>query len=158
MVLQLLVKTAHYGLYENHGAVHKGDSGVDIFFPEDIIVPSKQTILIDLGIKCEMREINNTFKSADQSFFINKSYYLYPRSSIYKTPLRLANSVGIIDSGYRGNIKVAVDNISDDDYCIKRGVKLFQICAPDLSMIQIVLTDTLTESVRGTGGFGSTGA
>ena len=37
----------------------------------------------------------------------NIGYYLYPRSSISKTPLILANSVGIIDSGYRGNIKAA---------------------------------------------------
>ena len=41
-------------------------------------------------------------------------YYSYPRSSISKTPLLLANNVGIIDSGYRGNIKVAFDNYSQN--------------------------------------------
>ena len=55
-------------------------------------------------------------------------YYLYPRSSISKTPLRLCNSVGIIDAGYRGNIMAFVDNI-DEDYDL--GTRLFQLCDPN---------------------------
>lgn len=158
MALQLFIKTGENNdLYQNHSAAYKGDSGIDLFFPRDVTIPAHGTLLVDLGISCEMREINKTFKSADQSFFTSKSYYLYPRSSIYKTPIRLANNVGIIDAGYRGNIKVALDNKSDKDYVINRGVKLFQICAPSLDEIKIVLTDTLTDTVRGTGGFGSSG-
>lgn len=157
MALQLFVKTQHLDLYENHSSVHKGDSGIDLFFPEDVIVKAKSTSLLDLGLSCELKEINQTFKSADQSFFVNKSYYLYPRSSIYKTPLRMANSVGIIDAGYRGNIKVAVDNTSDSDYEIKKGIRLFQICSPDLKQMKMVLVDRLSDSSRGAGGFGSSG-
>ena len=48
----------------------------------------------------------------------NVSYYLYPRSSIIKTPLRMSNSVGIIDAGYRGNIIGCVDNIGDIPYTV----------------------------------------
>ena len=130
MVLQLLINTGeNIGLYEKHAAAYQGDSGIDIFFPSDVVVPANSTLLVDLGISCEMREINSKFKSADQSFFVNKSYLLYPRSSIYKTPVRLANSIGIIDAGYRGNIKVALDNNTGKDYLINKGVKLFQICA-----------------------------
>ena len=88
-------------------------------------------------------------------------------SSSYRSPFRrargalnignLANSVGIIDSGYRGNILAAVDNIWDQPYDLKKGTRLFQICAPDLTPINVELVDSLDETVRGAGGFGSTG-
>jgi dUTP pyrophosphatase len=86
-----------------------------------------------------------------------KPFYVYPRSSLSKTSLRLANSVGIIDSGYRGNILVAVDNIRDKPFQLRRGTRLFQICAPDLSPLSVKLVNSLDKTVRGAGGFGSTG-
>ncbi len=95
-------------------------------------------------------------------------YYLYPRSSIVKTSLRLANSVGIIDSGYRGELIAVVDkHDSSNDWktVLKRDCKqydrLFQICSGDLSpfLVEIVENESdlglITE--RGCGGFGSTG-
>jgi len=57
----------------------------------------------------------------------NKAYYLFPRSSISKTPLRLANSIGLIDGGYRGEIVAMVDNIYDEDYEVKEGERYFQL-------------------------------
>ena len=88
------------------------------------------------------------------------SYYIYMRSSGARTPLRLANSVGIIDAGYRGNIIAAVDNIKDIDYTIEAGTRLFQICSPILEPINLEvleLTQNLSETERGNNGFGSTG-
>ena len=82
---------------------------------------------------------------------------LVPRSSIWRTSLRQANSIGIIDAGYRGHIMVPVDNISNEDYIIKPGERLFQIVHPLLKPIEVELTDTLSETERGSGGFGSTG-
>ena len=84
------------------------------------------------------------------------SYYLYSRSSIVKTPLRLANSVGIIDAGYRGNIMAYVDNIKTEDYIVERGTRLFQICSGDLSPLTFEMVNQLSETTRGIGGFGST--
>lgn len=144
-VLYLNTKSDFYA----HTASYVNDAGIDLYFPEDFIVPggnSDKSYFISLGISCEM-------KCNDRSC----SYYLYPRSSISKTPLILANSVGIIDSGYRGEIMVAVRNLSNVDFLIKKGERLFQICAPDLSGISLVLTDTLSSSDRGANGFGSTG-
>ena len=74
----------------------------------------------------------------------------------------MANSVGIIDSGYRGNIMAKVRNIpfnsSDDlNYKIEEGTRLFQICAPDLSPFKVRLVNELSTTSRGEGGFGSTG-
>lgn len=100
-------------------------------------------------------------------------FYLYPRSSISKTRMRLANSVGIIDAGYRGDLIAAVDTIglfgSTDIWHIwketlspiKKYDRYFQVCAPDLSpfLVHIVETeqDLSPPTDRGAGGFGSTG-
>jgi dUTP pyrophosphatase len=136
-------------LYENHSTYHAGDSGLDLFFPEEVVVGPGETKVIDLKIKCEacMNDSNDS----------NVSYYLYPRSSISKTPLRMANSVGIIDAGYRGSIMVAVDNRSQEPYRVERGQRLFQICSPILAPISFAIVNALTDTTRGEGGFGSTG-
>ena len=100
-------------------------------------------------------------------------FYLYPRSSISKTRMRLANSVGIIDAGYRGDLIAAVDTIglfgSNDIWHIwketlspiKKYDRYFQVCAPDLSPFLVHIVETEAElgapTTRGAGGFGSTG-
>lgn len=133
------------------------DSGLDLYVLEDINIKVGETVFIDFGIQCEMIKDNN-----------NIGYYLYPRSSISKTPLIMANSVGIIDSGYRGNIKGAVKYIPSNDYfihnkenypdyLIKKGTRLFQICAPSLEVFFTTISSELSSSKRGEGGFGSTG-
>jgi len=128
------------------------DSGLDLCCPQDIIIKSGETAFIDLGIQCAAWLPTEYGKPV-----IPSGFYMYPRSSISKTPLRLANSVGIIDSGYRGNLIAAVDNIKNQDYAIRRGQRLFQICAPDLSRVKITLVKELSKTERGSGGFGSTG-
>ncbi len=130
-------------LYENHGHFHDGDAGIDLFVTEDQIIEAGETARIHLGICCENAE--------------NKPYLLMPRSSIAKTPLRLCNSIGLIDGGYRGEIMAAVDNIKDEDYKIEKGQRLFQLVAMDGSPIKFELVDKLTDTTRGEGGFGSTG-
>ena len=89
-------------MYKNHNHFHPGDSGLDIYIIENQIINPGETIRLKLGISCENLDA--------------KSYFLMPRSSISKTPLRLANSVGLIDAGYRGEIMAAVDNIKDFAY------------------------------------------
>jgi len=85
-------------------------------------------------------------------------YYLYPRSSLSKTSLRLANSVGIIDSGYRGDI-IGMFDCVHSDYVVKSLDRLVQICAPSLVPIFVEMmtsADELTVTTRGRGCFGST--
>jgi len=136
-------------MYRNHGSFHEGDSGLDVFFPEDVTIGARETLLVDLQIQCEaVLETNNTR---------NLSYYLYPRSSLVRTPLRMANSVGIIDAGYRGNLQVALDHFGDTEYTIEAGTRLFQICSPTLDPIHLELVEGLSNTERGSGGFGSTG-
>ena len=138
-------------LYENHTSYHKGDSGLDLFTYERIIIPANaRSFQIDLGISCEA--------FMDETKKHNISYYLYPRSSMgSKTPLRLSNSVGIIDSGYRGNIIGIVDNISNEEFIIEQNTRIFQLCSPSLSPISFEVVNSLSSTSRGTGGLGSTG-
>jgi dUTP pyrophosphatase len=69
----------------------------------------------------------------------------------------LANSVGIIDAGYRGEICAMVRNCSNEPYLIALGDKLFQLCAPDLKPLEITIVNELSDSERSDSGFGSTG-
>lgn len=141
---------------------HK-DSGFDLFMPECKLEP-RETRLIDLGIKCAASHMISIKTNFDSNMVngrvyhhIPNAYYLYPRSSIYKTPFRLANCVGIIDSGYRGNLMVALDNTSDEPQTIQEGTRLFQICMPDLKPFKIDIVKSVDLTIRGSGGFGSTG-
>ncbi len=146
MKLHICAETpALHAVYENHTTYHEGDSGLDLFFPEEVTIQPGETKLINLGIRCEAF-LNDR----------NCSYYLYPRSSISKTPLRMANSVGIIDAGYRGLLMVAVDNRSTEPYTVEVGSRLFQICSPNLTPITFELVNCLSSTDRGEGGFGST--
>lgn len=133
--------------YTNHKSAYLGDCGIDLFFSQDYVCNPGVTTTIDLGISCMMTD------TLDRQI----SYYVFPRSSISKTPLMMHNSVAIIDSNYRGNIKVAVRNISNTAYFIRKGDRLFQVCSPGLDNLRVKVVDELPESERGSNGFGSSG-
>lgn len=143
--------------YEPYMEKYCFNAGFDLFCPEDTESIGSQKVVLDHKIKCCMRVVG------ENEQFV--SYYLYSRSSLpLKTPLRLANNVGIIDSGYRGNIKGVFDNITGYDfmdYLIEFGSRLLQICPPNLEYpMKIIILDNLShlgETERGEGGFGSTG-
>ena len=83
---------------------------------------------------------------------------IIPRSSIgAKTPLRLSNSVGLIDSGYRGELGVLYDNISDSPYAINAGDRIAQLLVMPSYRFKPEVVETLEDSDRGEGGFGSSG-
>ena len=130
-------------LYQNHGHFHDGDAGLDLYILENQTFLPGETKLLKLGISCEPQD--------------GKAYFLMPRSSISKTPLRLANSLGLIDGGYRGEIMAACDNIKESNYTVEKGQRLFQLVAADCSAISYTISDELSETSRGSGGFGSTG-
>ena len=130
-------------LYENHGHFHDGDAGLDLFVIESLTVEPGKTGIIKSYIASENTKGN--------------PYFLMPRSSISKTPLRQCNSIGLIDGGYRGEIMAVVDNIKDEPYTVQPGQRLFQLVAMDGSPIHFELVSKLTKTSRGEGGFGSTG-
>mmetsp|Transcript_590 Transcript_590/g.662 ORF Transcript_590/g.662 Transcript_590/m.662 type:complete len:258 (-) Transcript_590:168-941(-) len=88
----------------------------------------------------------------------NSSFMMMPRSSIYKTPLRLCNSVGLVDAGYRGELMVVVDNIKTEEYTVKKGDRLVQIVGFTGGDVSFEIVEALNATSRGSGGFGSTGS
>ena len=120
------------------------DSGYDLYIASTEILPPNSTTLVDLRVRCQLKGPSV------------HGYYLMPRSSIYKTPLRLANSIGLIDYNYRGTLKVAIDNRSSEPYEIKTGERLFQLVMPNAAPFHVELGTVNQATDRGVGGFGST--
>jgi len=150
-VLRLQVDPELNEYYQNKIKEHNNsvfgshpNSGFDLVSPVSIQSEAECTVKLDFKVKGAMYEND-----------LPIGYYLYARSSISKTGFRLANSVGIIDSGYRGNIMAYFDVIKNDKVEVYQ--RLVQICAPDLAAFKVELVDSLDETERGEGGFGSTG-
>jgi dUTPase len=105
--------------------------------------------------------LNRDIQANSRSYFTG--FYTHPRSSLSKTPLRLANATGIIDAGYRGNLIGMFDCNSgeDHDYTSELFSRLLQICAPSLMPIFVDIVENIEElgpvTSRGGGGIGSTG-
>jgi len=138
------------------------DAGIDIFTNESILSLSGEKCKIKTGLHCAM------YFDDGNGELIPSGFYMYPRSSTgSNTPLRLANSVGIIDAGYRGELMGFFDNNGPigSEYKIEKYQRLLQICSPNLTYpIYPVLVDRMSmldefagTNERGTGGFGSTG-
>jgi dUTPase len=145
------------------------DAGFDLYSPlnentttgnnliGDTWYRSSKAYKIDFNVKCSAKMIK--LKNNDELFIYNTGYYMYPRSSLSKTELRLANSVGIIDAGYRGNLCGMFDVLSVHYETFYE--RYLQICAPGLIPIVVELVNSVEElgekTERGEGGFGSTG-
>ena len=81
-----------------------------------------------------------------------------PRSGLAaKCGITVLNSPGTIDSDYRGEIKVVLINLGDARYTIEPGARIAQLIIAPVSRVDFVSTDSLASSLRGEGGFGSTG-
>lgn len=133
-------------IYENHSTYHEGDSGLDLFITKDEAIPPGQTLLLGLGVCCQL--------TADDKYF---SYNMYARSSISKTPLIVANGVGLCDASYIGELKAALHNTSNTYYTVRKGERYVQLARADLGEISFEIVNELRDTSRGSGGFGSTG-
>ena len=122
-----------------------GDAGMDLVATE-IIKDTPEQITYGTGIAMEIRD-----------GFVG---LVFPRSSIRKAGLQLSNSVGVIDSGYRGELqatfnKINNNSVSENDY--KVGDRVAQIMIIPHPPIEFEEADELSDTERGEGGFGSTG-
>ena len=124
------------------------NSGFDLLIPNSVTVDCSGSLLVDMGVKACMFSLDGN----------NIAYQIFPRSSISKTPIILSNHVGIIDSGYRGNLMASFYNTKDEDVIIKKGDRIVQICMPNLeSNFCLEIKERLDSTERGEGGLGSTG-
>lgn len=148
-------------VYKNHIKKHNEnilksdfpDSGFDLFCPDNFTFETQfKTEFINMQIKTEMFIIEN-----DRYYSVG--FYTYPRSSISKTPLIVANGTGIIDSGYRGNLIGAFRSF-EENYNVIKHTRLLQIVYSMKTPIYTVMVENLNElssTQRNEGGFGSTG-
>lgn len=141
-------------LYTAHVAKHNEsiktdpypNAGFDLFVPEDTTFQTAFTTqFINMKVKAEM-EFNHH----------PCAFTMHPRSSISKTPLMLANSTGIIDCGYRGDLMGAF-RCFQPPYTVEKHTRLLQICHPWMYPIRVEMVHSLSDTSRGEGGFGSTG-
>lgn len=123
-------------------------AGYDLYVPRDengIGLPAHETKLIDIGIAIELPE--GTFGA------------IFARSGLAtKQGLRPANCVGVIDSDYRGEIKVALHNDSNEHRVVSGGERIAQLVVIPYLNVELFEADELSDTERGEGGFGSTGA
>ena len=137
---------------------HFFNAGFDLFLPEYQMFTKLMVNKTSFNIKCSAQMVN-LLTDDNRQFYTG--YYMYPRSSLSKTLLRLANNTGIIDAGYRGPLIGMFDCLTDDEYEVSSFTRLLQICAPGLAPIYVNVIDLIAElgpnTSRGEGGFGSTG-
>ena len=140
-------KESYKELYNNRSN-YEDDSGLDLFMMKRVVVPKKSiSFKIKLGIKI------NAYKDDKLT-----SYNIYPRSSMgSKTPLRLSNSIGLVDKGYTGELMIIVDNMSEEDYIVEEGSRLVQLVGPNHENSVVNIVDVIVETNRSENGFGSTG-
>ncbi len=74
-----------------------------------------------------------------------------------KNGICLSNGIGVIDSDYRGEVKVLLTNLSDKDFCVTHGMRVAQMMIMPYAFAALAETDSLSDTERGEGGFGSTG-
>lgn len=130
----------------------KGAAAFDIYSPDTFTLLKNETVLIPLGFAAAVPE-------GYQALLVTRS------GTGTKKGLTLRNQVGIIDSDYRGEwmVKLALDNFKDLDETdepilnIKKGDRIIQCTVIPVQQVDFVLTDSLSETVRGKGGLGSTG-
>ena len=130
------------------------DSGFDLFVPDTVTIEARKIKLIDMKVSCAVSKVTGYgVMDCEPS-----PYYMYARSSVSKRGIMLANSVGIIDSGYRGTLMAAFFNTTDNPVTIGKGDRIVQVCMPGLDYnFTVELANSLEETERGTGGLGSTG-
>ena len=123
----------------------EGDAGLDLTAVDVSYNPDFQFVEYDIGIAVEIPE--------------GYVGLIYPRSSISKTNLSLCNSVGVIDSSYRGSLRLRF-NLDQEKTSIEynKGDRVGQLIIAPCPKIELEEATSLSESVRSTGGFGSTGS
>lgn len=163
---------------ENHNKMVNNDlfpdSGFDLLTPnqENMSFDTNETRLIPFGIKCSAfhfvskiyknlpvyEYISQYYKKGIQSNIYAQPFCVYPRSSIWKSHFRLANNVGIIDSGYRGTLYGPMHNVKNTTNELVYGNRYLQITMPDLQPFYVnIVNNVEVDSKRGSGGIGSTG-
>lgn len=124
---------------------HPNDAGMDLFANESLVIPSGEAKLVKTGIAMELPP--------------HTEAQIRPRSGLaLKRSITVLNSPGTIDEGYRGEIGVILINHGHSAFEVDAGMKIAQMVIKATLQIRVEETNELSDSSRGTGGFGSTGS
>lgn len=122
---------------------HEGDAGLDLRAVEDVRIPSGRSAMIRTGLHVEI-----------PSGCVGLEF---PRSGLGTKGLTMRNAVGVIDSGYRGEVKCALWNTTEKAHDVHKGDRICQLVVMPYCPCTIEEVEELSESERGTDGYGSTG-
>lgn len=123
---------------------HPSDAGMDLRSVADVVIPRGGRALVPTGLVILLPPLYEA--------------QVRPRSGLaLKHGVTVLNSPGTIDAGYRGEIGVILANFGEADFAVKRGDKIAQLVIAPVTQPQVVETDVVDATDRGTGGFGSTG-
>lgn len=121
---------------------HPGDAGFDLFVPKDITINPGERLSIPLGLALEIPD-------GFTGLLLDKSGLSHKHG--------LKSFGGVIDAGYRGEFHVGIMNLGDKPYSFAKGDKIIQMLIMPVAHVDIIESDTLSESARGQGAFGSSG-
>jgi dUTP pyrophosphatase len=150
-------KKEEANFYKDIYDLSDSNAGFDLYASDDVRVEQTPQF-IPFGIMVRLLKVQHFPGGTSNDYLKTDSHFwLMPRSSIYKTGLMMANSTGVIDKSYRGELKAPVWSMTANSQ-VARGDRLFQIVAPDMGWIRNVrIVNSMPLTERGEGGFGSTG-
>lgn len=123
---------------------HEGDAGLDLFACEAVTIPPGRFARVGTGVALELPP--------------GTEGQVRPRSGLAaRWGVTVLNAPGTIDAGYRGEVAVVLINHGPEPFQITPGMRIAQLVVAPVVRVQVVETERLTDSSRGTGGFGSTG-
>jgi dUTP pyrophosphatase len=124
---------------------HLGDAGLDVYASEDVSLKPGERTSVGTGIAVAIPE--------------GYAAFVLPRSGLAaKHGISLVNAPGLIDSGYRGEVRVLLINLDRDEaVTLRRGERIAQLVVQHVEDVTLKEVDELPSSARGEGGFGSTG-
>ena len=123
---------------------HEDDAAYDLRSRVDLELPVGRSVLIPAGFRMELP--------------VGYEAQVRPRSGLaLKHNITLTNSPGTIDAGYRGEVGVIVFNHGPEVFAVRRGDRIAQMVIAQLPQIELETTDELSDTLRGEGGFGSSG-
>ncbi|KAH8700641.1 dUTPase-like protein [Talaromyces proteolyticus] len=137
----LLVKK----LVESAKAPTRGSAfaaGYDLYSAKETVIPAKGKALVDTGLAIAVPE--GTYGRVAPRSGLASKYFI-------------DTGAGVIDADYRGEVKVLLFNFSDVDFTVKEGDRVAQLVLERIYTPEVLVVEQLEESVRGAGGFGSTG-
>lgn len=126
------------------GYAHPGDAGMDLAAAEDVALAPGERGAVSTGLRVAIPE--------------GWVGLVHPRSGLaLHQGLTVVNAPGTVDSGYRGELKVLVVNLGHEKVEIRRGDRIAQLVLQEVAQADVVEVASLDDTVRGSGGFGSTG-